>query len=180
MIADKVLPSFYVVTIEGRATECILPKKFNIQSINIGSKDFSSDLEGAAAADKLVNGIISAIHATDFKKDVQLNPEFFPFAPPLDISKAAKEETLDVEVIANDIHKHMESSVMPVVITKHFDEMGDFVESRTTISADDFKIVSRILVDPSHYAYEKSLAMLQKKNELLIEHRESENKVMMH
>jgi hypothetical protein len=150
MIADKILPSFYVIEVEGKAVETIIAGNFAIEKISVGSRDFSNDMDALAALSHAMAFVIANpdLDTSKATETVDYNPEFFPtmkFSEEAERTKAAIEEATD-EVTANlGVHQ------VAVPLTRVFDPLGDFVESRWVIEAPDFKVNGRVAVNPDRY-----------------------------
>lgn len=158
MIADKIIPSFYIVDIEGNAIESILPGDFGIKKISIGSNDFDTDLSATAALRDVLEFITSGSHLdlSNVTEKIDFNPEFFPTLEKLKLTEeqetymAITEEMLDAA--ASKTNNHQQTIIMPRI----FDDMGDFVESRWTINSPEFRIIGKIAVSPQTYIEEKA------------------------
>lgn len=150
MIADKILPSFYVVEVEGKAVETIIAGDFAIEKISVGSKDFSNDMDALAALSRVMSFVVANpnLDTSGATETVDYNPEFFPtmkFSEEIEQQKAAIEDATD-DVTANlGVHQ------IAVPMTRLFDPLGDFVESRWVIEAPDFKVNGRVAVNPDKY-----------------------------
>jgi hypothetical protein len=158
MIHNKIIPSFYLIELNGAACHSFMAEEFKIEKIVISSLDFKTDIMASGAADELIE---HAINHREWSEQVDLNPEFFPMAPAIELTQAEK-EAIELEkpdtsaalfdkAAANEVADHFAK------ITTHFDELGDFVQSRTIVTGNDYKIVSKIIANPTMYANEKAL-----------------------
>lgn len=161
MIEDTVFDSFYIIEFEGVLIKDFIAGDYGIKQISFASAPFASDLDAAKALDLFINdaafnveGGHNAVVAIDY------NPTFFPTMPAKTLTL---EEELDIEALNDEANKSIDSSHVAVVLTRVFDPIGDFIESRITVTDDKFKIIGKIGVDPESFL--KSLGEI-KSNEM--------------
>lgn len=152
-IADKLIPAFYVVDIEGSAAslEQLIGSKHKIKRISMASRDMANDLEACAAMDKVVDAFMGNV-VTD---QLLINPDFFPSAPAIEITPEMEE--LEARMAqASEAMEDTESNAIAVAITRRFDDWGDFVAIKREVNGEDFKIKAKVAVHPRRYVLEKS------------------------
>ena len=171
MIADKIAQAFYLVHIKGEAVKSFFDGDFGIQSILISSELFANDLEASSALGELISHISSdpEIDVSNVQEDVSLNPEFFPSIEPIKMTPELEEER-DMEIARIKMQHNIPENAVPVVMTKNFDEYGDFVVTRWHIKNDALDITARVGIMPSEFMYLKSIT---DDDPMLIEHRET-------
>lgn len=171
MIADKLSKAFYLVHVKGDAVKSFFDGNFGIDSILISSELFPNDLVAGNALGELISHIASdpEVDVTDAEEDVDLNPEFFPSLEPIAMTPEL-EEARDMEIARIRMMHDIPDNAVPVVMTKNFDEYGDFVVSRWHIKSDSLDIMARIGIMPSEFMYLKSIT---DDDPMMIEHRET-------
>lgn len=166
MIADKILPSFYFLEIHGNAVESVFAGDFDIDEVLIESKDFSTDLDATAALKHALDFITSAPHLDihNAKEQIDFNPDFFPSLKKIEISEdqqIAYQQLLDEAASQTDANKDV------LVLTKFFDNMGDYVLSRWQVNTPSFNVIGRIAIDPDVYISEKAQEYFSEKSPAL-------------
>jgi hypothetical protein len=162
MIANKIIPSFYVIEARGDAARSMFPGDYGIEKVAFGTLDFQSDMHALTAADLAVSSIVNALPITEEKiqTTTELNPEFFPGAPISEEQKRIKEEA---QQIADDMSLEVANkNKMIIPLTRSFDALGDFVMSRKKISGTNFEIDVRIVANVDHYVKLKTMDQYQK------------------
>lgn len=149
MIADTIFSSFYIAEFEGAAIKDFVDGEFDISQIAFASAPFSSDLAASVALDSFINNVALNIEG-DYNADIKMdyNPVFFPTIKQKELTL---EEELDIESLQAEADKSSEPQHVAVILTRLFDPMGDFIESRITVTADKFKIVGKIGVNPDDF-----------------------------
>jgi len=150
-VADKLIPSFYVIELEGKAVQSIIPGDFGIEKIAIGSRDFTNDMFATAALADAMQFIVlnPDLDKSVAEERIDYNPEFFPSLQSSTASKIEEEEITEATEalgIAGQI---------AVPITRHFDPLGDFVQSRWIVQSKDFKVYGKVAVNPDKYMHHK-------------------------
>lgn len=179
MIADKVIPSFYLLELEGEAVQAVVSGDYGIDKITIGSFDFTSDLLATSALQQSMQAIVDVI-ANDpalVEEEVNFNPEFFPTLErklPADIEAELEEAQAITDAMSEDM---VEKGQVPIFMTNAFDPLGDFIQSRWAVSAENFKMTGRIAANPTKYMMHKGLEQV-KRHETI--HREELNKLTVH
>ena len=155
MIADKILPSFYFLEIRGAAVESIFAGDFGIEEILIESKDFNTDLDATAALKNALNFVTSAPHldTSEATEKIDFNPDFFPSLAKIEVSE---EQQVAYEALLDEAASQASADKDVIVLTKFFDTMGDYVQSRWKVDAPTFSVVGRIAIDPDLYIAEKA------------------------
>lgn len=166
MIADKVLPSIYSIELEGLAVRAIIGGEHDIERIDLASNEFPNDLAAMAGLKTALTFIVGSPELANhtMKEVVEFNPEFFPSlpAPELTEEQLERQELLADQLL--DVEAELEPGQIAVPMTKTFDSLGDFVETRWLIEAPTFKIIGRVSVEPAEYMKFKT-----KEHELLNE-----------
>lgn len=157
MIGHALIPSHFIVEIEGDAVNCLFPADLNVAKVIIGSLEFQSDVQAAAAAQK----IIDLVCPTGVEQ-VDLNPEFY--------SLQGIEPEIDDDVDDEDKPKS-NKAITIIPVTKKFDELGDFVGYRKTITGENFSAKVRVLANPAQYIAERQ-RVLNSEYDITGEHRE--------
>src|SRR5271170_3886009 len=161
MIADKLLPSFYVIEIEGKAVDTVMPGNFAIQKISVGSRDFTNDMYAMAALSDAMQFIVlnPDIDKSAAEEKLDYNPEFFPTLQ----HTPSPEETKKRQDADDAAEEATEALGIPgriaVPITRVFDTLGDFVEMRWIIQSPDFRVQGKVAVNPDRYMHQKVLDM---------------------
>jgi hypothetical protein len=176
MIADKILPAFYLLEVEGDAVNSIVAGNFGIERIALGSKDFPSDLDAHTALDKAIKFILTGpIDASDVSETIEYNPEFFPSST-FTLSEEQKQEAADAEEYADQMDESLAAmNQVAVVITRMFDPVGDFVSIRKTIESPTLKVQGKIAANPQHYVRAKSIDKMIANTTPPLEHSKTEN-----
>lgn len=156
MIANKVLPTFYVLDLEGDAAslEFMLGTKHNVRRVTVHSCDFEGDVL-AVAAGKQAFDFFTYSFKDDGKETNEFNPEFFLTQAPIEPSL----EMLHAEELASETEEKIEKNgdIQTVVLTRRFDDWGDFVVARSTIEGSTFNGLMKVAVNPRRYLLEKNL-----------------------
>ena len=174
MIADKIIPCFYILEIEGNAIRSVIDGDYGIEKIAVGSCDFQTDL---LATDALQQAILSVIGSSelelgDFEEQVDYNPEFFPSIEPAQINVDAEEEFEENQAIADTMMYELEEKgQIPVVASNRFDRLGDFVEIRWQIVGQYSNIIGKVVANPNQYMMHKSIDQLNRHQSI---HREEQ------
>lgn len=154
MIADKIIPAFYVVEIEGSSVNALFNGDFGIEKVVAASASFKTDIAAINAAMICVDSI-SEMSDGEFIKSIEFNPEFFPTLSP--IKSDDEEDILADQAVADAItQQSMESGKIPVVATFRFDPLGDYVESRYSAKSKSATVMAKIAVDPNIYINHKA------------------------
>ena len=155
MIGHELIPSHFIVEIEGSALARLFPSELNVAKVIIGSLEFASDVEAVVAADKIINLV-----CPPGVEQVDLNPEFF---------------SLDAEIVKpeeDDEDKPKSNKAISIVpVTRNFDELGDFVGYRKTITGDGFSAKVRVLANPVQYVSARQRE-ISSEYDITAEHRE--------
>jgi len=157
MIADQILPSFYVIEVEGKAVESIIPGNFSIKKISIGSRDFSNDMYALAALSDAMQFIAlnPDLDTSTAKEQVDYNPEFFPTLSGTLTEEQKKKKEAEDEATEETNEALAATNQIAVPLNHVFDPLGDFVESRWVIESPDFKVHGRVAVNPDRYMHHK-------------------------
>ena len=157
MIADKIIPSFYMIEADGKAADSIISGPFGIKKIVIGSKDFPNDLDATEAMRACIDFMTRTINPNwdDIKETVDFNPEFFPSLKPEVPSTEQKQLLLDVEIAEMEASEHLQDGQVAISMTKMFDPIGDYIQSRWVLTHDDFMINAKVGVNPEKYMQNK-------------------------
>lgn len=153
MIADKLIPAFYVVDIEGSAAtlEHFIGTKHQIKHITISSRDMRHDLDAYDAMDKTIRTFKEGA----VEDELTVNPEFFPSIPAIELTPEMEAMEAHMAKASEEI-EHNEPNAIAVSITRRFDEWGDFVSIKREVSGDDFQIKAKVAVHPRRYVLEKN------------------------
>ena len=88
---------------------------------------------------------------------VTYNPEFFPTLPELELSDEQLEEMERVQEEADVMNSEVnEKGQIAVPLTRNFDSLGDFIESRWVVKGPQFEVVARVGVNPHAYSKVKA------------------------
>ena len=161
MIADKLLPSFYVIEVEGKAVETVMPGNFAIQKISVGSRDFTNDMYALAALSDAMAFIVMNpdLDKSTAEEKLDYNPEFFPTMQHVPTPEEIK-RLQDAEEAAEEATEALGiPGRIAVPITRVFDSLGDFVESRWVIQSPEFKVQGKVAINPDRYMHQKVLDM---------------------
>jgi|SRR5579859_1455142 len=157
MLADKLIPSFYIIEVEGKAVDTLIPGNFGIQKISVGSRDFTNDMMAWAALSDAMQFIVlnPELDKAGAQEQMDYNPEFFPtlqHAP----TPEEKNKLQEAEDAADEATEALGiPGRIAVPITRVFDPLGDFVESRWVIESPEFKVQGKIAVNPDKYMHYK-------------------------
>ena len=162
MIADKIIPSFYMIEAEGRAAESVINGPFGIKKIVIGSKDFDNDMDATAAMQQSVEFITNFLKPdwSAVTEKIDYNPEFFPSLPQTELTEEQKLKMVEAELQAESMQENLEDNQVAIVIAKVFDTIGDYVQSRWVLDGGDFKVISKVGVNPDRYLQNKVIDTL--------------------
>lgn len=164
MIANKVIPSFYVIEIKGTAVESVIPGGFGIDKIEISSHDFTNDMYATAALSTAMEAITlnPALDITSAAEKLEYNPEFFPMFKAPELTEEQK-EIMEALALADEASIELaKTDQIAVPIPKLFDSLGDFVESRWSVESPNFKILGRVVANPDKYVHYKAIEISEK------------------
>lgn len=136
MIADKILPAFYLLDIEGDIADMsgLLGRKFRTKRITLGSLNFPTDGHATQSGEDALEFFLSneqlTIDTNALTCEKQYNPEFYP--------------TLDQGL--------KDGEELPP-----FDELGNFISYKVEMKAPNFRATLKIGACPMTYAVEKQL-----------------------
>lgn len=156
MIESKLIPSFYMAHIEGKAVERLFVGDFGIAGIELCSNDFENDFSATGA----LHTVMKYLTATQENRveNVDFNPEFFPSLEPVKLSEEHTSLLEEAEEAAK-AYETKEPGNLQVIMTRAFDSFGDFVESRWTSKSENSNVLGRIALNPDEYmkakAYDK-------------------------
>ena len=140
MIAEKILPAFYLLDIKGDIAdmEPLLGKKFKVRRITLGSFNFQTDGHATVAGEDALEFFFCnpqlKIDTQALTCEKQYNPEFYP--------------TLDQGL--------REGEDLPP-----FDELGQFISYKVEMNAPNFNAQLKIGACPMTYAIEKELEKVE-------------------
>ena len=155
MITAKIIPAFYIIEVDGEAVNALFPGDYGISKIVIGSGEYQTDIIAVNAGEKIIELITENYTTTSELKE--FNPEFFPSMPR--VSGEVAEDRLREEIEQQEaaLGGSDNAKYVPIILTKYFDELGDFVEAKHTIVGDDFSAVAKIAITPQNYLLEKKV-----------------------
>jgi hypothetical protein len=163
MIADKIIPCFYMVEVEGTAIKSIFVDDYGIARMTLASSDFRSDLHAATALDAVISTLCEQVDLADSRQDLDMNPEFFPSVGSPTLSPEQLQQIEEVAELAEETSRELAAqNKVAIVITKSFDAMGDYVVFRKTISSENFKIAGRVVSNLGYYSQLKSADQIKK------------------
>jgi hypothetical protein len=174
MLHDKVLPSFFLITVEDAAVRALIDRQFRIKKVIIASDEFSDDITATRAAQAVVRFFIGAspIETATATEEVTLNPEFFPMVA----QPSLEERERSAEMLAAEFEELADKEAPPgkvlMPLTRNFDAAGDFVHTRSVVKGTNFTITTRVAVPPNVYLQTK--ADLDSMNRLTGAHREQQ------
>jgi len=162
MIADKIIPSFYIIEITGDAIKTVIPQDYGIHKISLGSHDFRSDLHANEKVDKAINFLVENTGGLEkYKTLVDINPEFLPSQT--EIVKDSDSDEDDMSEMVDKLSSQLiNENKVAIAITKSFDVLGDFVVSRKLLSSESSKIEARVIANVDEYVKIKSFDQYQK------------------
>lgn len=171
MIENHIAEAFYLVSVRGEAIKSFFDGDFGIDAIHICSDMFPNDLVAGTALGDVISHIASdeAVDISDAQEDVDLNPDFFPSIDPIAMTDEMM-EMQDREIARIKMENDIPNDSIPIVMTKKFDEYGDFVVARWHIKSETMDVMARVGIMPSKYMYLKSIT---DDDPMLIEHREN-------
>lgn len=178
MIGDKLAKAFYLVTISGEAVKTFFDGNFGIDSIVISSDLFPDDITASVALGQIVEYITTDpdIDLSVIKEEMALNPDFFPNVPPVEVTDDMQEK-YDMQIAQIKATNSIPEDSIPIIMTKNFDELGDFFMVRWKMHSDTTDVVARIGIMPSEFMYLKHLIG---DDPMLVAHREnSECKILL-
>jgi hypothetical protein len=157
MIADKILPSFYMIEAEGKAADAIVSGPFGIQKIIVGSKDFKNDLDATEAMRECVDFMTRTINPdwNTITETIDFNPEFFPSLKPEKLSDEQKKMIMEIEIAEIEAGENLKEGQVAVSMTRLFDPVGDYIQSRWLLKHDEFMINAKVGVNPDKYMQDK-------------------------
>lgn len=136
MIAEKILPAFYLIDIDGDLADMqpLLGKKFKVERITIGSFNFQTDGHATQSGEDALEFFFCneqlKIDTSTLTCKKQYNPEFFP--------------TLEQQL--------KDGEDLPP-----FDDLGEFISYKVEMNAPNFNATLKIGACPMTYAVEKQL-----------------------
>lgn len=154
MIAHKIIPSFFVVDLEGEATniEWLFGYKARLKNITINSLDFRSDVEALVAGQEAFDLLKLTVDVETAEEASAYNPEFFlkdPLEPTL-------EQERD-EMFAMFQAAQMAPDMDATVLTRRFDDWGDFVIMKSEVRDSKYCMRLKVAANPQLYIQEKNL-----------------------
>ncbi len=173
MIADKIIPCFYTIDLSGeRLDECLrkLGGDFGISSMILSSHNFKTDLQATAAMQDAIDSIANFVDLEDNLVEKTLfNPEFFPSLEPVDETYEQKLEREEAEIAADEASEELEKeNKIAVTVSRSFDKMGDYVESRWEIEGKNVAISARVVTEVNEYLQNKALDSFFKRESMLV------------
>lgn len=165
MIADKIIPSFYVIEVRGIAVESIIPGGFGIDKIELSSHDFTNDMYATAALSTAMEAIVlnPALDVKSATEKLEYNPEFFPMFTAPELTEEQKDIMEALQAQADEASIELaKTDQIAVPIPKLFDSLGDFVESRWSVESPEFKILGRVVANPDKYVHYKAIEISEK------------------
>ena len=151
MINPKNAESYYVVNLTGDVASSLFSGiDAGIHSVLITSSEIPSDIEAIKITADIVDFFRTELN--DIKEDTLVfNPDFYPSVPALEISQ--EELQRDEEQLEELMEKYeVKEGQAPVLITKHFDEYGDFISSKFVLRTDTSKVTAKVGIMPEQYA----------------------------
>jgi hypothetical protein len=166
MISDKQLPSFYIVEATGGAVNAIIPGDLGIESITVGSSDFPNDMLALGGLESTMTYVTDKL-TVPVEENKDFNPEFFPTLHPAKLSHKQKleQEMLDEHIEQLQATLSKEGKVA-IPITKRFDELGDFVQTRWTVKGENLLVTARLIANPHAYMKEKEREITEPMNKM--------------
>ncbi len=158
MISGKVFPCYYLVDVSGEAVKALIPGDYKIRNITVGSKHFPNDMYAMAALQEAMTTLTMIVDPTEPIEQIDYNPEFFPTLKPIELTEEQKKAQERMKKQAAEMTaKLAEKNQFAVPMSTIFDPIGDFVETRWTITAKDkdMRIQGKIAADPNDYLLEK-------------------------
>lgn len=153
MISNQLLPSFYLLEVEGEAVKSIIPGENGIKKIAITSRDFSCDVTAFAGMEDALKSIVDPLPSDASLLDkTEFNPEFYPMLPLTDDQKQKMDVLKD---IIENAQEDLPEGQVAIPITKVFDATGDFVAARHTMQSRKYRVVGKVAVSPQTYISEK-------------------------
>lgn len=123
MIPNQLFPAFYLVTMDGDFARSLFDPNLNIESVKVVSKRMENDFVAQARADEIIRDLKSELGAYD--DAVKYNDLFTPKSP--EMVWAVLNRRKDVEP---------------------FDELGDMVLYKSTLTLDHGTVSIKVLADP--------------------------------
>lgn len=159
MIANKALPSFYVIDLEGEAAdlEFLLGSKHQIESITISSKDFGDDVTAINSGKDALEFFRRKLDLKPDEEELKFNPEFFPSQPAIEPTLQMLIEEQIAEDAIEKIEEEQQKLAFPM--TRRFDDWGDFVVAKTHLKSFFFEAQMKVAVHPQKYFEQKSLEL---------------------
>ena len=166
MISDKQLPSFYIVEATGGAVNAIIPGNLGIESITVGSADFPNDMLALGGLESAMTYITDKL-TVSVEETKAFNPEFFPT---LQQAKLTRAQQLEKEMLDEHIEQLQatlsKEGKVAIPITKKFDELGDFVQTRWTVKGENILVTARLIANPHAYMKEKEREITEPMNKM--------------
>jgi hypothetical protein len=141
MIANKVLPAFYLIDIDGDIADVfpLLERKFRTKRITLGSFNFPTDGHATVAGEDALEFFFAnpqlTIDTNALTCEKQYNPEFYP--------------TLNQDLA-------LEDGELPP-----FDELGNFISYKVEMNAPNFNAQLKIGACPMTYTIEKEIEKVE-------------------
>lgn len=157
MIGHELIPSLFMVEIDGSAVDRLFAPDLNVARVTILSAEFASDVQAAASAQRILDLVCPA-----GQERVDVNPEFFS----LEHCPSAQSDDEPADPKAPAVIK----------VTRNFDELGDFVGYRKTITGEDFSAKLKVLALPTEYMQARRRELDAELLRSVSEHRELPNK----
>lgn len=168
MIADQILPSFYVLELSGDAVHTLLRGDFNVRKVVITSSDFQTDIHATAALQTsikfLANGEVLPLDG--LKEEVEFNPEFYPSTKQKELTEEQQAALVELKETTEELNADLPPGQLAVAIPRVFDIIGDFVAQRWKYTSPTFEIVGRVAVHPDAYVQQKTFAHLAQQEPL--------------
>lgn len=163
MIANKALPSFYVIELEGDSADLkfLLGSSHKIESITISSLDFNDDVSAINAANDVINLFKRKLDLKIDEEQIAFNPEFFPSQPAIEPTLEMLVAEQEAEDAIEEIEEERQRMAFPM--TRRFDEWGDFVVAKTHLTGQNFDLLMKVTIHPQKYFEEKSLEIQEHK-----------------
>ena len=145
MLASKIFESVNIVRIEGDKLDELIPLT-SIKFVTLISSKYSSDAEAINDANNVAKELIGPV---SHKIEQHFNPDFYPNLSSDEIENKKKKE---VEMLEDHFSENAGMFMIPM--THAFDELGDYVQCKTTATSERLKITIKTLADPEEYIKE--------------------------
>jgi hypothetical protein len=151
MIADQVIPCAYEIEFSGEIVRSFFAGDFGLHNISIVSDEYDSDIEATHEMNRVMDEVLTGLNVETghVTKSIEYNGRFYPGGA-VDNSEEKATAQADIDLMSD---QYAEEGKIPILLSRSFDDDGDFIQSRHTYWSYNFSIVGKIQADIDKYMW---------------------------